>query len=571
MINKRQKEIAVALIVFIILASIAVTQNYQASANVGLMSNAEQFSIINIRFIEGNKVKADQIKITLQNTGYNSVTITNGYLNGTQATSISPQPAVINEGYSAFVTLAFEPHTFVDGSQYEIKLLSIRGTSTVYNKKFDAAYNTQHNFDEPLPARLPTRAQIETENRISLTIIASIIIAFVVTSGLFFYSKFIYKRKRVYKSQEQTVYIDRIGQALSSLSIGFGFVFFCFSILLGLMSIGSLIISITPLILAATLILKERSKKLFSVRKIAIGFILGVLGYLFLRFIPGFQILLFLLGSPDFLTILLVGCGFFSIGLMGIYIDKKAESLTLLFLVLALLFFSFVPVAAMYKEVEYFEFDVPISQRYPIQLSLAGLAFLLWGILSKLFARFYPSRALPSILRADEITKPELDRTLNLGDKSTFNRIKLIGFLLLIIAPIGFMGAAYIYQPPYISLDIFFGTRTSFAEFSSLMVSVSIGLFIFGGVSTINQKSKLLMSFVAAGSLVLVAATLAYVYQAPITSLTFGYFPTIDYSTIYRVYAIPLFITSAVFYAFGIILMLKAHRPNNYQGIFEPN
>jgi hypothetical protein len=134
MINKRQKGIAVALVIFIILVSIAVTQNYWASTNVGLMSNVEQFNIVNIRFIVGNNVKSDQIKITLQNTGYNSVTITNGYLNGTQATSISPQPAVMDEGYSAFVTFTFKQHTFVDGSQYEIKLISTRGTSTVYDQ-----------------------------------------------------------------------------------------------------------------------------------------------------------------------------------------------------------------------------------------------------------------------------------------------------------------------------------------------------------------------------------------------------------------------------------------------------
>jgi hypothetical protein len=283
-----------------------------------------------------------------------------------------------------------------------------------------------------------------------------------------------------------------------------------------------------------------------------------VLGFLILRFVPGFQILLFLLGSPDFLTLLMVGCGFFSIGLIGMYIDKKAGSLALLFVMLAILFFSFVPVAGMYKEVGFFEFYVPISQRYPIQLSLAGLSFLLWGILSKLFARFYSSKTLSGTLSIDEITKPELNKTLNLGGKSSFNRMKLIGFLLLIIAPIGFMVAAHIYQPPSISMDIFFGTRTSFAELSLLMVSVSTGLFIFGGVSTISQKSKLLLSFVAAGSLVLIAATFAYVYQAPITSLTFGYIPTINYNTIYRVYALPLLITSVVFYVVGIILMPKA-------------
>jgi hypothetical protein len=568
MLNKHQRVIALTLVVFIMLVSIAVAQNYQAFANVGLMANVEQFIIVNIRFIDGNNVDADQARITLQNTGYNSVTITSGYLNGSQATSMSPERAVIDEGYSVFVTLTFEPSTFVDGSQYEIRLMSTHGTSVVYDQTFDAAYSAQHNYDEPLPKPIPSHAQVETENRILLTIIATLIVISVVTSGLFAYFKIIHRNERGYPVGKQAINIGTNGLEFSNLSIGFGFMFFCFAVLLGLQSIVTLIVAIPPIILAAILIIKERQKNLFSVRKIALGFFMAILIFLILRFEPSFQNILFLLGSPDFLTMLMVGCGFFSIGLTGMYIDKKAESLSLLLIMLAILFFSFVPVFAMYKELNHFEFYVPISQRYPIQLSLAGLSFLLWGILSKLFARFYPNRTLSSILSNDEITKTELDRSCNLGN-SSFNRIKLIGFLLLIISPIGFLGAAFIYQPSYISLDIFFG-RISYDELSFLLVSVSTGFFIFGGVSTIYQKSKLLISFVAVGSLVLITATFAYVYQAPITSLTFGYFPTINYIAIYRGYALPLFITSLVFYAVGTVLMLKA-RTNDYQGIFNAN
>jgi hypothetical protein len=556
MLSKLQKIVAVVLVVFAIFASFTITQCYQSSMTIGFMGNAEMVQTLNVRFMVGNDVQPDQMKVALQNQGYGSVTITNGFLNNTQAINISPQPPSIEVGYSSIITLTFKPHTFVDGSQYQIRLMTAKGSAIISYQAFDSAYSTQHNYDEPLPTLLPTRAQIETENRISLTIIASIIISFVVTSGLIIYSKSIHKRKRVYETQEQTVYINRIGQALSSLCIGFGFVFFCFSILFGLMSIASLIISITPLILAATLILKERSKKLFSVRKIAIGFVSGVLGFLFLRFIPGFQfVLIFLFNSPDFMTMLLVGCGFFSVGLVGVYFSRKAKSLALLFLLLAVLFLSFVPVAAFFKEENYFEFYVPISQRYPIQLSLAGIAFLLWGTLSALFARFYSSSTLSSTLRSDETTKTELDRTSNTGHKPVFNKTILIGFLLLIIAPIGFIGAAYIYQPQYFFTDSFFG---SYATLSIILVSITAGLLIFGAALIIYQKSKLLIGLVAAGSLVLVAATLAYIYQAPITSLIFGYIRSISYDTIYRVYALPLFFTSIVFYAVGIILMLKA-------------
>jgi hypothetical protein len=221
MISKPQKGIAIALIVFTILVSIAFAQNYRTSANVGFMSNVEQFRIVNIRFIVGDNVKADQIQVTLQNAGYNSVTITNGYLNGTQASSISPQPAVIDECYSAFVTLAFKPHTFVDGTQYEIKIITTRGTTTAYDQTFDAAYATQHNYDEPLPTPIPSRAQVETENRTLLTIIATMIMISAVTSGLIVYSKFVRGKEKMYTVKKQTLNVGTTGLEFSNLCISF--------------------------------------------------------------------------------------------------------------------------------------------------------------------------------------------------------------------------------------------------------------------------------------------------------------------------------------------------------------
>jgi hypothetical protein len=557
--GKLQKVFAVVLVVLAILIFFIFTQYYQSSAAIGYMGNAESIQTLNVRFVVGDDLQPDQIKIALQNQGYASATIAKGFLNGTQATNISPQPPIIEAGYSSIITLTFQPHNFVDGSQYQIKLITNKGTTLASYQTFDTTYSTQHNYDEPLPTRLPTRAQIETENRNSLMLIASILIAFVVTSGLFIYWKFIHKRKRIYKTNDETLHIDRLEKELSSLCIGFGFVCFCFSILLGLLSVTSLIISITPLILITTLILTERPKKLFSLRKIAIGFAFGVLGFLSLLFIPGLQfILIFLFNSPDFLTMLMVGCGFFAIGLVGIYFNRKAEGLALLFIMTAVLFFSFGSVTAFFKEQQNLEFYVPISQRYPIQLSLAGFAFLVWGTLSALYARFYSSNTPSNTFNFDEVTKTNSENTLNASCKSVFNRTIPIGFLLLITSPMGFIGAAYMYQPQYYLMDNFLG---SYANISLILVSVTVTLLIFGATLTKRQKTKSSISLLATGSLLLIAATLTYIYQAPITSLTFGYIRSVSYETIYRVYALPLFFTSILFYAVGIVLMIKGRSP----------
>ena len=187
--EKYLKAIGAVLIFFIILASIAILNNFQTSTTVGFMA-VSRIEIINVRFIVGNDTFPDQLRIAVQNLESQPLTISNGSLNGIFATIISPEPAIIESGYSAFVTLTFKPHAFIDGIEYALELNTM-GIPIGSYLTFDAAYSAQHDYDVSLPAPFH-----ETLRTAQLIVASSIITTLGVTIGLFTYSKFDRVRKR---------------------------------------------------------------------------------------------------------------------------------------------------------------------------------------------------------------------------------------------------------------------------------------------------------------------------------------------------------------------------------------
>ena len=190
MMKKYQKAIGSILIIFVILASIAIINNFQTSTTISFMA-VDRVEIINIRFIAGNDTFPDQLRIALQNWDSHSLTISNGSLNGIFATIISPKSAVIQGGYSAFVTLTFKPHTFVDGSQYDAELNTNMSTPIGSHLTFDAVYSAQQDYDISLPP--PFHESLRTAQ---LIVVSSIIATLGVTFGLFTYTMFDRGRKR---------------------------------------------------------------------------------------------------------------------------------------------------------------------------------------------------------------------------------------------------------------------------------------------------------------------------------------------------------------------------------------
>ena len=124
------------------------------SITVGLMGNAEQASITNVRFVEGTPV-GDTIKVTVRNTGVTSVAILQGFVNETKATNInSGQAFVIPKTTSLEITLTTPNGTLVYGTQQQIKLITSKGTSLgyslTYNSKSTSTYNPLVDDNAPV-------------------------------------------------------------------------------------------------------------------------------------------------------------------------------------------------------------------------------------------------------------------------------------------------------------------------------------------------------------------------------------------------------------------------------------
>jgi ABC-type sugar transport system permease subunit len=131
---------------------------WNGSITVGLMGNAEQAEITNVRFVEGTPV-GDTIKVTVRNTGATSVAIQQGYVNETKATNInSGQAFVIPKTTSLEITLTTPNGTLVYGTQQQVKLITSKGTSLIYsltyNSKSTSAYNPLVDDNAPTPRPL---------------------------------------------------------------------------------------------------------------------------------------------------------------------------------------------------------------------------------------------------------------------------------------------------------------------------------------------------------------------------------------------------------------------------------
>jgi hypothetical protein len=100
--------------------------------SLGLMNNAEQVSASNPVF----NVDGDEVTLTVRNTGASSVTISaDGTIDGIAA--VASGTLTIAKGEAEQITLALGSGTFTAGAQYQLGLVTSKGTTIVYT----ATYN----------------------------------------------------------------------------------------------------------------------------------------------------------------------------------------------------------------------------------------------------------------------------------------------------------------------------------------------------------------------------------------------------------------------------------------------
>jgi flagellin-like protein len=137
--------VASIILIAVTVAVSVVVAAWMSGMTIGLMGNAEQVSVTNVAFSPGTGASgADQLVVTVTNSGSTLASISTVYINGATVTptttypsvspapSTTPAPNTIPKASSAYVTLTLpNSATLSPGTAYTVKLITAKGTSVV--------------------------------------------------------------------------------------------------------------------------------------------------------------------------------------------------------------------------------------------------------------------------------------------------------------------------------------------------------------------------------------------------------------------------------------------------------
>jgi hypothetical protein len=121
--SRLKKTFLAGLVALAIVAAIVVIEASTNNMTIGLMGNAEQFTITKVRFVQGAPV-GDTVKVEVRNVGAFTVAIQIGSVNGINAININSGQALAIPGTLLEITLTFPNGTLVYGAQQQIKLVT---------------------------------------------------------------------------------------------------------------------------------------------------------------------------------------------------------------------------------------------------------------------------------------------------------------------------------------------------------------------------------------------------------------------------------------------------------------
>ncbi len=123
--------IASIILIAVTVAVSVVVAAWMGGMTIGFMGNAEQVSITNIAFVSDT---TDTLEILVTNSGSTPATVSKAFINGVAvaATDMTVDPAgAIAKSSSATITLDAGAAFLEEGSSYQVKLITQKGTSVV--------------------------------------------------------------------------------------------------------------------------------------------------------------------------------------------------------------------------------------------------------------------------------------------------------------------------------------------------------------------------------------------------------------------------------------------------------
>jgi len=274
---------------------------------------------------------------------------------------------------------------------------------------------------------------------------------------------------------------------------------------------------------------------------------------------------IFLQAVFDGLALLFAGSGFFAVGLIGIYIEKKPKKLGFSFMILSLLFLIGVPLVNEYRVLatRWFTWIATPYKEYTIPLFLVSIAFFILGCVSIFYERILARRnnlVNTKTIEQDK-TKPHLTYDKEeevIGVRKFCVPSCNVGFICLILGSLSIIGAAVVYAPNGPSPLVWGLMSTSIEECTLPLIILSIALFFLGSTFMLYEKSKKPGFLVGiSGSLAIMFAAFVYGYR----TLAIGRFDTGEpyFYSIYpfREYTFPIFIVGILLVVFGYTLVFR--------------
>lgn len=126
--------VASIILIAVTVAVSVVVAAWMGGMTIGLMGNAEQVSVSN-----GVFTSPTAVELTVRNTGGATVTISSATIDGNSTSTLSPTTLNVAKGNADTLTLTLDTSDgeFNPGAQYEIRLVTAKGTTVVYS----ATYN----------------------------------------------------------------------------------------------------------------------------------------------------------------------------------------------------------------------------------------------------------------------------------------------------------------------------------------------------------------------------------------------------------------------------------------------
>jgi flagellin-like protein len=121
--------IASIILIAVTVAVSVVVAAWMGGISLGFMNNAEQITLSNPQFT------ATTVTINDRNSGASSVTIASGTIDGVNGNVAAVDPGTLTIAKSTDVTLQLNGD-FAQGAQYQIQLVTSKGTTIVYTASY---------------------------------------------------------------------------------------------------------------------------------------------------------------------------------------------------------------------------------------------------------------------------------------------------------------------------------------------------------------------------------------------------------------------------------------------------